>query len=34
MSLLPKSYQTELMLGLETVLREFESLPVEVVKNF
>ncbi len=33
-TLLPKSYQTELMLGLEEVLREFESLPVDVIKDF
>lgn len=34
MSLLPKSYQTPLMLALEIVLREFESLPVDIIKNF
>jgi hypothetical protein len=33
-SLLPKSYQTDLMLALEQVVREFETLPVDVVKNF
>lgn len=33
-SLLTESYKTELMLGLEEVLREFESLQVEVIKNF
>jgi len=33
-SLLPKSYQTPLMLALETVLREFETLPVNVIKDF
>lgn len=34
MSLLPKTYQTNLMLALEKILREFESLPVDVIKNF
>lgn len=34
MSLLPKSYQTPLMLALEIVLREFEILPTDTIKNF
>ena len=33
-SLLPKSYQTPLMLGLESILREFETLEVNVIKDF
>lgn len=33
-SLLAKSYQTDLMLGLEEVLREFESLPINIIKEF
>ena len=33
-SLLTESYKTELMLVLEEILREFESLTAEVIKNF
>ncbi len=33
-SLLLKNYQSELMLALEEVLREFEMLPAEVIKDF
>ncbi len=33
-SLLPSSYQTDLMLALENILREFENLPVDIIKDF